>query len=182
MQTLVVALNTDVTTTSIYRDAVNAKNHWIAKGWPAQMLDIVTPDALLMPNDSQDRLSPNQKRVYAALQLKRPVSGLLSRVYLRVMHGLAKEKGVRFNDIPDTPDLAIPAELQALCDRFVAGDYTTTQREEELLKLKYIHTSANWNHPLGRRDGSGINAVYINAPTEDSIRVQHPHVPDWTLW
>jgi hypothetical protein len=182
MQTLVVALNMDVTTTSIYRDAVNAKNHWIAKGWPAQMLDIVTPDALLMPNDPQDRLSPNQKRVYAALQLKRPVSGLLSRVYLRVMHGLAKEKGVRFNDIPDTPDLAIPAELQALCDRFVAGDYTTTQREEELLKLKYIHTSANWNHPLGRRDGSGINAVYINAPTEDSIRVQHPHVPDWTLW
>jgi hypothetical protein len=182
MQTLVVSQNTDVTATSIYRDAVNAKSQWLAKGWPTEMLEVVTPDALLMPNPPQDRLSPRQKRVYAALQLKRPVSGLLSRVYLRVMHRLAKEKGARLNDIPDTPDLAIPSELQALCDRFVAGDYTTTEQEEQLLKLKYIHTSANWNHPLGRRDGSGISAVYINAPTEDSIRVQHPHVADWKLW
>jgi len=182
MQTLIVPLNTDVKMTSIYRDAVNAKAQWLAKGWPTEMLEIVTPDALLMPNRPQDRLSPNVKRVYAALQLKRPVSGMLSRVYLRVMHRLAKEKGARFNDIPDTPDLAIPEELQPLCDRFLSGDYSVTPQEDELLKLKYIHTSANWNHPLGRKDGSGINAVYINAPTEDSIRVQHPHVPDWTLW
>ena len=54
--------------------------------------------------------------------------------------------------------------------------------DEQLLKLKYIHTSANWNHPQGRRDGSGLRAVYINAPTEDGIRVQHPHVADWKLW
>lgn len=182
MQTLTVALNTDVTTTSIYRDAVSAKSQWLAKGWPADMLEVVTPDAHPMPNSPQDRLSPSQKRVYAALQLKRPVSGLLSRVYLRVMHRLAKEKGARLNDIPDTPDLAIPSELQALCDKFLAGDYTVTEQEDQLLKLKYIHTSANWNHPLGRRDGSGIRAVYINAPTEDSIRVQHPHVADWKLW
>jgi hypothetical protein len=98
------------------------------------------------------------------------------------MHHLAKEKGVRFNDVPGTAALAVPSELQALCDRFLSGDYSTTPQEEQLLKLKYIHTSANWNHPLGRRDGSGIRAVYINAPTADSIRVQHPHVPDWTLW
>ncbi|EJM13529.1 hypothetical protein PMI21_04156 [Pseudomonas sp. GM18] len=182
MQTLVVPLNTDVVTTSIYRDAVNVRSQWLANGWPAEILNIVTPDALLIPNNPQDRLSPSVKRVYAAVQLKRPVSGQLSRVYLRVMHHLAKEKGVRFNDIPDTPDLAVPSELQTLCDRFVAGDYSTTSQEEQLLKLKYIHTSANWNHPLGRRDGNGINAVYINAPTADAIRVQHPHVPDWTLW
>jgi hypothetical protein len=98
------------------------------------------------------------------------------------MHKLAKEKGVRFKDIPETPELAVPSELQALCDRFLAGDYSVTPQEDEMLKLKYIHTSANWNHPLGRRDGSGVRAVYINAPTTDSIRVQHPHVPDWTLW
>ncbi|MBP3998106.1 phospholipase effector Tle1 domain-containing protein [Pseudomonas koreensis] len=182
MQTLIVPLNTDVVTTSIYSDAVNVRNQWLSKGWPADMLEIVTPEALLVPNSPQDRLSPSAKRVYAAVQLKRPVSGMLSRVYLRVMHHLAKEKGARFNDIPDTPDLTVPAELQALCDRFVAGDYSTTPEEEQLLKLKYIHMSANWNHPLGRRDGSGLNAVYINAPTADAIRVLHPHVPDWTLW
>ncbi|MFI8644508.1 T6SS phospholipase effector Tle1-like catalytic domain-containing protein [Pseudomonas iridis] len=182
MQTLAVPMNTDVTTTSIYRDAANAKSQWLAKGWPAEMLEIVTPEADPMPDSPQEKLSPREKRVYAALQLKRPVSGLLSRVYLRVMHRLAKEKGARFTDIPDTPDLAIPAELQALCDKFLAGNYTVTEQEDQMLKLKYIHTSANWNHPLGRRDGSGIRAVYINAPTEDSIRVQHPHVADWKLW
>jgi hypothetical protein len=182
MQTLDVSQNTDVTTTSIYRDAVAAREQWIGKGWPAAMLEIVTPDATPIPSNLQDRLSPRAKRIYAAVQLKRPVSGMLSRVYLRVMHHLAKEKGVRFNDVPGTAALAVPSELQALCDRFLGGDYSTTPQEEQLLKLKYIHTSANWNHPLGRRDGSGIKAVYINAPTADSIRVQHPHVPDWTLW
>jgi hypothetical protein len=120
--------------------------------------------------------------VYAALQLKRPVSGKLSRVYLRVMYQLAKEKGVQFIDMPESDEYAVPDDLQALCNRFVAGDYSATAEEEKLLKLKYIHTSANWNHPLGRRDASGIEAVYINAPTADAIRVQHPHVPDWKLW
>ncbi|MGA5588193.1 T6SS phospholipase effector Tle1-like catalytic domain-containing protein [Pseudomonas siliginis] len=182
MQTLEVSQFTDVSATSIYLDAMAIKDQWLAQGWPAEMLEVVTPDALLLPIDGQDRLSPRKKRVYAALQLKRPVSGMLSRVYLRVMLQLAKEKGVKFNDIPDTPELAVPEELLALCDRFLAGDYSTTPQEEKQLRLKYIHMSANWNHPLGRRDGSGVRAVYINAPAADSIRVQHPHVPDWTLW
>ena len=182
MQTLEVSQFTDISTTSIYRDAVVVKSQWVAKGWPDEMLEIVTPDALFLPTDHQDRLGPRKKRVYAAVQLKRPVSGMLSRVYLRVMHQLAKEKGVRFNDIPDTPELAVPSELQDLCDRFLAGNYVTSLQEDQMLKLKYIHMSANWNHPLGRRDGSGVRAVYINAPTADSIRVQHPHVADWKLW
>lgn len=182
MQALEVPLNMDVTATSIYRDAARVKSQWVSNGWPSQLLEIVTPAAFALPHGPQDRLSSGQKRVYAALQLKRTVSGELSRVYLRLMHHLAKEKGVRFNDIPDSPELAVPQELQALCDRFVAGDYSTTPQEEHLLKLKYIHTSANWNHPLGRNDGSGLRAVYINAPTHDAIRVQHAHVPDWALW
>jgi hypothetical protein len=182
MQTLEVPQYTEVASTSIYRDAVTIREQWLAKGWPAEMLEVVTPDPLLLTGTAKNDFGPRMKRIYAALQLKRPVSGLLSRVYLRVMHKLAKEKGVRFKDIPETPELAVPSELQALCDRFLAGDYSVTPQEDEMLKLKYIHTSANWNHPLGRRDGSGVRAVYINAPTTDSIRVQHPHVPDWTLW
>jgi len=182
MQVLEVPINTDVATTSIYRDAANVKSQWLAKGWPSEFLEIVTPAASEVPQTQQDRLGPGRKRVYAALQLKRPVSGKLSLIYLRVMHQLAKEKGVRFDDVQDTFEFAVPQELQVLCDRFVAGDYSTTPQEERLLKLKYIHTSANWNHPLGRNDGSGLRAVYINAPTQDAIRVQHPHVPDWTLW
>jgi hypothetical protein len=182
MQTLLVSVSTDVVTTSIYRDAMTVRNEWLAKGWPSELLEIVTPPALLMPGNSEDRLGPKTKRIFVGVQLKRQVNGMLSRVYLRVMHKLAKEKGVRFSDIPDTPELSIPTELQDLSDRFILGNYETTAQEEQMLKLKYIHTSANWNHPLGRRDGSGISAVYINAPTSDGIRVQHPHVPDWTLW
>ncbi len=181
MQALDVPLTTDVTTTSIYRDAASVKDEWVSRGWPTELLEIITPAPVKVPQDPQDRLRPGQKRVYAALQLKRSVSGKLSRVYLRVMHHLAKGKGVRFDDIPDSPELAIPEELQALCDRFVSGNYSTTPEEEQTLKLKFIHTSANWNHPLGRNDGSGIRALYINAPTQDAIRVQHPHVPDWTI-
>ncbi|WP_282357410.1 DUF2235 domain-containing protein [Pseudomonas sp. PS01303] len=181
MQTLLVSIHTDVSQTSIYQDAVAVKKEWLSKGWPAEMLEIVTPVAVRVPNDPQDRLSPAIKRVFAAVQLKRLVSGMLSRVSMRVMHQVAKDKGVRFKDFPDTPELAIPPELEELSNRFVSGDYSTTEQEEQMLRLKYIHTSANWNHPLGRRDGSGISAVYINAPTPNGIRVQHPHVPDWTL-
>jgi hypothetical protein len=46
--------------------------------------------------------------VYAGLQLKRPVSGKLSTVYLRVMYQLTKEKGVPFTDIPGRTEYAVP--------------------------------------------------------------------------
>ncbi|UQS87805.1 DUF2235 domain-containing protein [Pseudomonas chlororaphis subsp. piscium] len=183
MQALEVPINTDVTQTSIYRDAVQAKSRWLDKGWPAQWLEIVTPKPMVLSQNPQDRLGLRQKRVYAGLQLKRPMSNRLSRVYLRVMYELAKENGVCFNTIDEQdPDYAIPQELQALCDRFVAGNYSTTPAEETMLKLRYIHLSAHWNHPLGKQDGGSLKVVYINAPTADAVRVQHPHVPDWTLW
>ncbi|WP_024645484.1 T6SS phospholipase effector Tle1-like catalytic domain-containing protein [Pseudomonas syringae] len=182
MQALDISFNSDVTTTSIYRDAARAKSQWIARGWPSELLEIVTPTAFPLPKAHDERLRPGQKRVYTGLQLKRTISGKLSRVYLRVMYELAKEKGVHFNDIDEhDPAYLIPTDLQAICDRFVKGCYSTTPAEEQLLKLKYIHTSANWNHPLGKRDGSGLKVVYINAPTADAMRVQHPHSPDWTL-
>lgn len=185
MQALDVSLHTDVKTTAIYRDALQAQAQWLEKGWPAAMLEIVTPEARLLPADSQDRNAPRQKRVYAALQLKRQVRGELSRVYLRVMYELAKQKGVRFGVIDEhDPDYSIPPELQSLCDHFVAGDYSTTAAEEALLRLKYIHTSANWNPPArlqGETPRTGARVKFINAPTADAVRVLHPHIEDWKL-
>jgi hypothetical protein len=177
MQALTVATGVDVKTTSIYRDAEQVLGQWLAQGWPATMLEIVAPTPTLLPADPQDRLAPRQRRVYAGVQLKRQVRGELSRVYLRVMYALAKQKGVRFDDIPDKSEYRLPAELHPLCDKFVAGDYSTTPADETLLKLKYIHTSAHWNHPLGKSGNRGLKLVYINAPTADAVRVQHPHVP-----
>ena len=181
MQALDVPVTTDVKYTSIYRDAQQVKAKWVANGWPAEMLEVVTPYARGLPPSQQDRLNPT-KRVYAALQLKRPVRGELSRVYLRVMYELAKQQGVRFIPLNEQSSrYVIPTELQALCDRFVAGDYSTTPAEEQLLKLRYIHTSANWNPPTklqGSIPRTSAGLLYFNAPTTDGIRVQHPHVPD----
>lgn len=182
MQALTVAKGCDVTTTSIYRDALQAKAQWLAKGWPAAMLTVVTPAPTPLPADAQNRQAPKQQRVYAGLQLKRPVRGELSRVYLRVMYELAKQQGVQFDAIEDSdPNYALPAELQPLCGRFIAGDYNTTPADEALLKLRYIHVSAHWNHPLGKRGNSGLRIVYINAPTADAVRVQYPHIAEWRL-
>ena len=182
MQALTVSVGIDVKMTSIYRDAVQAKERLVADGWPTAMLEIVTPEPELLPADSHDRLAPRQQRVFAGLQLKRRVSGELSRVYLRVMYELAKRKGVRFDEIDEhDPNYAIPVELQPLCNRFAAGNYKTTLAEDELLRRRYIHISAHWNNPLKKRSANGLDLVYINAPSPDGIRRQHPHVPDWTL-
>ncbi|MEA9995315.1 DUF2235 domain-containing protein [Pseudomonas sp. RTI1] len=177
MQALTVAENCDVKTTSIYQDALQAKLHMIAKGWPAEMLEIITPPSTELAIDPQDRQAPREKRVFAGLQLKRTVRGELSRVYLRVMYTLAKHKKVRFTDIDEQrADYKLPQDLQSLCDRFVAGDYSTTPAEEAQLKLRYIHTSAHWNNPVTKRHGEGLKLFYFNAPTENGIRIQHPHV------
>lgn len=182
MQALVVAKGTDVTTTSIYRDAEQAKRRLIAEGWPASMLEIVTPAAHLVPVDPSDRIAPLQQRVFAALQLKRPVSGGLSNVYLRVMYERAKRAGVQFSEIDDNdPMYSVPAELQELSARFSNGDYSVSPDDEKQLKNRYIHVSAHWNNPLGKRTHGGANLVYINAPHPDGIRRTHPHVPEWTL-
>jgi len=179
MQALDVPVTTDVKYTSIYRDAQKVKAQWEASGWPTEMLEVVTPYVRGLHPSQEDRLNPT-KRVYAALQLKRPVRGELSRVYLRVMYELAKQQGVRFQPFDEQyPTYVITTELRALYDRFVSGDYSTTPAEEQLLKLRYIHTSANWNPPTklqGSTPRTGL--VYFNAPTTDGIRVQHPHVPD----
>ncbi len=182
MQALTVRQGVNVETTSIYRDAVQAKARMIAQGWPASMLEIVTPPPGLLPTNPRDRLAPRQQRVYAGLELRRRVKGELSRIHLRVMYTLAKQKGVPFEAIDENdPHHSIPAELQPLHDRFVAGDYSTTAAEEALLKERYIHVSAHWNHPLGRTMPSGLELVYINSPNANGVRVQHPHLPEWTI-
>ena len=100
----------------------------------------------------------------------------LSRVYLRLMYALAKQKKVKFHNFKDQDfNHILPLELKSLCDRFVAGNYSTTPTEEGQLKLRYIHTPANWNNPITEKHGQGWKLLYFNAPTENGIRVQHPH-------
>jgi len=178
MQALTVQQGIDIRTTSIYRDAQQQKAKWVAKGWPEAMLEVVTPTPTLLPKGEQTS-GFTQVRVYAGLQLKRTVSGKLSAVYLRLMHKLAKEKGVQFDVIDDSdPAYSVPPELQSFCDRVLAGNYEPTPEEDRLMTLKYIHMSANWSNPIGSSRERGLNIRYTNAPTENGIRVRHPHVPD----
>ncbi|APC14785.1 hypothetical protein BLL42_03230 [Pseudomonas frederiksbergensis] len=182
MQALDVPLATDVKNTSIYRSAEQERAKWHAKGWPLDMLALLTPEPKMLPPDPQDRMAPKQKRVFVGLQLQRKVSAGLARVYLRVMYEAAKKHGVEFEDIHQRPKLVPPPELQSLCDRFVAGDYSLTPAEEQLLKLRYIHLSAHWTPTfLSGPRTSKAELVYVNVPTADAVRVQHPHVPEWTL-
>ena len=176
MQSLEVTLDQDVTQTSIYRDASEAKARWIAEGWPADALHIVTPEAERLPLSNEDRLAPPKKRVYAGLQIRREVRGELSRVYCQVMHSLAKARKVPFENIPDKTEYQVPEELEHLCGSFITGDYTPTPAQEALLRKRYIHTSAHWNHPLAKATGKAITLLYINSPMENGIRVRHPHV------
>ncbi|CAI8859143.1 DUF2235 domain-containing protein [Pseudomonas sp. IT-P294] len=180
MQALTVPIGTDVKTTSIYRDAMQQKAKMIANGWPETMLDVVTPKPTLAIDASLEKIGLKELRVYAGLQLNRTVNGKLSTVYLRLMHKLATEKGVQLNDIPDTPEYSVPSELQPFCDRVLAGNYEPQPAEEKLLKLKYIHMSANWSNPIGASRERGLTIRYTNAPTSDGVRVRHPHVPDST--
>ncbi|MHC8351661.1 DUF2235 domain-containing protein [Pseudomonas sp. RT4P38] len=178
MQALSVPNGTDVKATSIYRDAMQQKAKMVASGWPETMLEVVTPKPTLAPDKEQETSGPKEMRVYAGLQLKRTVSGKLSLVYLRLMHKLAKEKGVQLNDVPDSPEYVLPSELLPFCDRVLAGNYEPEPAEQKLLKLKYIHMSANWSNPIGASRERGLTIRYTNAPTDDGVRVRHPHVPD----
>ena len=173
MKAVTVGKATSVKRTGIYSEALVQKAKLVAQGWPEEMLEVVTPPPKPL---KVERNELEQQRVYVGLLLKRTVRGELSRVYLRVMYELAKQKGVRFQEIPETPEYQIPADLQALCDRFVAGDYSVTLAEEALLKLHYIHMSANWSHPLDTTGQREPSVLYINSPTHDGVRVRHPHI------
>ncbi|MHC8403382.1 hypothetical protein ACYZTX_29120 [Pseudomonas sp. MDT1-17] len=64
-----------------------------------------------------------------------------------------------------------------MCDRFVADDHSVTPAEDVLLKLRYIHMSAHWNHPLDTTGPREPSVLYIHAPTRDAVRVRYLHVP-----
>ncbi len=118
--------------------------------------------------------------IFAAIRLERQVRGELSLVYLRVMHRLGSAYRVPFSPIPDTPDLAIPAELQGIAGKLQAHVQGTPQRldqaEIRLLFGRYVHLSAHWNALLGSGLGN-VDAVFVNAPTADGRRNAFPNRP-----
>jgi len=113
------------------------------------------------------------KTVVASVKLQRRVFGHLSRVYLRVMHGLACDEGVPFRPIPDNADFSLPPELRGIAVKLMAyargqGGPLSAQ-ELQLLYRRYIHCSAHWNGTLGRSGGL-VDSFFVNAPAVDGRR------------
>jgi hypothetical protein len=87
--------------------------------------------------------------------MKKPSDTSTSTAFLTEV---GKKKGVRFNEIDgNDPSYSIPAGLTSLYERFNNGNYQVLPAEEQLLKTRYIHVSANWNSPLKEQTPSGLN-------------------------
>jgi len=123
---------------------------------------------------------------HAAVVLKRDIDWRYQLVALRVMHQRAAAAGVLWARVPDAdPTMALPAALQPIAARLVAGQALDAS-QEALLRQRYLMQSAHWNfdalgdtallyaadeatHALPYRPGPGL--FYINRPTEDGARV-----------
>ncbi len=120
----------------------------------------------------------NVSSVMAAVCLQRKVFGHLSLVHLRVMHGLACAEGVPLEPIPVSDAFNLPPELQGIAEKLTEyaknGIYTLDEREERLLRRRYIHRSAHWEAAI-RGTGQLNEALFVHAPARGG-RVRHPNV------
>jgi len=123
---------------------------------------------------------------HAAVVLKREIDWRYQLVPMRVMHARAEAAGVAWRQSPDEVEaLALPAELQDIAARLLAGQ-SLDAAQELRLRQRYLMQSAHWNFDalgdtallyaadagvrgLPYRPGPGL--FYINRPTEDGKRV-----------
>jgi len=159
----VVSLNTPYDATDAWRQTHAEMDTLDVQRW----LD-PQDDSASVGIECFERVSgPGMKSVVASVRLERRVFGHLSRIYLRVMHGLACDEGVPFQPVPDTADLSLPPELRGVAVKLLA--YARGQgaglSDDELRMLyhRYIHCSAHWNASIGRR-GALFHSLFLHAP------------------
>ncbi|OZY59538.1 hypothetical protein CJF39_10520 [Pseudomonas lundensis] len=152
--------------------------------WQARdLLDDTDPQALLEIRTASHQLGTRKdplQRVQAAIYMRRRVYGHLSRVYLRVMHTLAREQGVPFKALSDTSDTRLPEALLPIADKLLmhvmTGRIALSHEDERLLRQRYIHQSANWNAAIG--DGIGaVDQAFFNLPQDGGRLVYDQHDP-----
>ncbi|WP_414704198.1 T6SS phospholipase effector Tle1-like catalytic domain-containing protein [Pseudomonas sp. UBA1879] len=171
-----VSVNTPFDTTDAWLQTHAEMSELDAQRW----ID-PTDDTSSISVECHERLGQGKhgmKTVVASVKLQRRVFGHLSRVYLRVMHGLACDEGVPFLPIPDVADLSLPPELRGVADKLMKyargqGDSLTIE-ERAMLYQRYIHCSAHWNATLGRR-GALVDTLFVHAP-EMHGRQRFPNV------
>lgn len=148
-----------------------------------EWIDPLDPDAWLGVQGSQVSRSAcgtgfGSRLVMVAVCLRRPVSGHLSRVHLRIMHALACDEGVPLLPIAATDELGLVPELEDIADRLLAqarGDRVDlTPEQERLLRWHYIHHSAHWSPIVGTLGSLG-KGLFVHAP-QPGGRAVHANV------
>ncbi|WP_416740404.1 type VI secretion system tip protein TssI/VgrG [Pseudomonas sp. NFX71] len=174
------------TRTAAYLSAEKEAFAWYGKGvvdveGPRNNIKVAYWERLLpYSKESNGTNTEQQKKVFAAASIERPVRGELSLVYLRIMRELAVRHDVPFKLIPDTPALRLPKELEPIHKKLQAyaiGETTLeglTPQERAMLRSRYIHLSASWNAARDF-DSSDMNIMFINRPANGGKRVVHPH-------
>ncbi|MGE8405571.1 MAG: T6SS phospholipase effector Tle1-like catalytic domain-containing protein [Pseudomonas sp.] len=121
-----------------------------------------------------------QKRVWARIFGERRVRGELSLVYLRLMHALAVRGAVPLMPVPDSAELALPAELHGIAEKLQAyglGDTAVHGLDEvqmDLLRRRYIHVSAHWNGP-SQANSPLLDGLFVHRPADAGQRVIFPN-------
>ncbi|KAF1013810.1 MAG: hypothetical protein GAK31_02827 [Stenotrophomonas maltophilia] len=128
--------------------------------------------------------------VTAAVVLKRRIDNRYALIALRLMQQRASAAGMPWARQADAvPDWALPAALQPIARRLLAGT-PLTSAQEALLRRRYLMQSAHWNFDalgdtaltyaadagvseLPYQPGPGL--FYINRPTVDGRRVILPN-------
>lgn len=142
-------------------------------------------------NHDKRRQEIIEKRVGAAVTLKRVVPNGWSKVSLRVMLDAALEAGVDMKEIePTNEKLRLPPELEALSQKAIIQGKTArsgsvpapfTLSEIQVIG-KYIHCSANWN-PVEFKtvwlDGDHIRTIYGAVKTTEVFGFINRPNPGW---
>ncbi|MFP3515168.1 DUF2235 domain-containing protein [Pseudomonas sp. SIMBA_077] len=173
-----VSSSTPIMLTQAWQNASAELADWQAR----DLLDPDDQDCLLqVRTDSRREGSRDDpmRQVMAAVFMRRRVWGDLSRVYLRIMHSLAREQGVPFSALSEA-DSALPAELlpieAKLQTQVRLGVVDLTDEDERVLRQRYIHQSANWNASLG----SGVGVIeqgFFNRPQAGGRLLHEQQVP-----
>ncbi len=175
--------------TAVYQRAQAACRHWQAAlglGDAQVWVDVWHQWQHQRRAGSRSVLPEPTLRVYAAVVLRRTIDPRYQWIPLRLLHQRAAAAGVAWTAAPDAiPSLALPAALQPIAARLLAGQ-ALDAAQEQLLRQHYLMQSAHWNfdvlgdtalqyaadagtRELPYRPGPGL--FYINRPTEDGQRV-----------
>lgn len=153
--------------TAVWRKAETDKARLIREGWAADAA--VQIDYKIT---QQSQKSTTAYVLYVKVIMKRIVEGDLSRIYLRLMYGLAKNSKVPLlNFVADNSSTKVSDELKEIADEVLQAAEQGRVSSQLMalrphLRPRYVHYSANLNLVAA--------GIHPNAPTDNNQRHIYP--------